>query len=120
MGKMKNIAIDKAEAEEFDPDSHYMWQGYREVVVRDVNETLSARGNNYGEYKNVAHTAQMLKDVVRKSASWPQMESYMHESLDMICNKMARICNGNPYYDDSWHDIGGYAKLVEDEINKGK
>jgi hypothetical protein len=31
----------------------------------------------------------------------------------MICNKLARIVNGNPYYRDSWHDIVGYAALVD-------
>jgi hypothetical protein len=30
----------------------------------------------------------------------------------MICHKLARIANGNPYYEDSWHDIGGYSQLV--------
>lgn len=109
------------EVEEFNPDSHYMWQGYKKVkYVKDVNETLQARGNNYGEYTNVSATAQKLKNVIRSAASWENMEPYMQESLDMICNKLSRICNGNPYYDDSWHDIGGYAKLVEDELNKGK
>ena len=26
--------------------------------------------------------------------------------------------NGDPNYADSWHDIAGYAKLVEDRISK--
>lgn len=115
MGKMKALAM---ESQEFDPDSHYMWQGYREV--KSVESTLEERGNNYGQYVNVSETAQKLKNVIRSAASWDTMEPYMQESLDMICNKLSRISNGNPYYDDSWHDIGGYAKLVEDELNKGK
>jgi hypothetical protein len=48
------------------------------------------------------------------------MEPYMQESLDLIANKLARIVNGDPFYDDSWHDVGGYAKLVEIELAKGK
>jgi hypothetical protein len=46
------------------------------------------------------------------------MEAYMQESLDMICNKMSRIVNGNPYYDDSWVDIAGYATLVVKQLEK--
>ena len=38
-------------------------------------------------------------------------------ALDMICNKMARIVNGDPNYIDNWHDIAGYATLVEQELN---
>ena len=35
----------------------------------------------------------------------------------MILHKIGRILNGDPNYADSWHDIAGYAKLVEDELS---
>jgi hypothetical protein len=35
------------------------------------------------------------------------------EALDMILHKIARIVNGNPNETDHWHDIAGYATLVE-------
>ena len=88
--------------------------------MKDVTETLDQRENRYGDYSKVAGTSQFLKAVIRQGASWPDMEDYMQESLDLICNKIARIVNGDPYYDDSWHDVGGYAKLVEIELAKGK
>ena len=99
MGKMKALATELEEA--------------------GVDITLAARGNRYGEYVNVSTTAQNLKDILRLTPSWGMMEAYMQESLDMICNKMARISNGDPFYDDSWHDIAGYARLVEIELEKG-
>lgn len=85
---------------------------------KTVDETLEQRGNNYGDYRDVAYAAQQLKKTLRYSKSWHSMEPYMQESLDMICNKMSRIANGNPYYDDSWHDICGYATLVEKQLEK--
>lgn len=88
--------------------------------MKDVTETLGLRENRYGEFRNVSETSQCLKDIMRSGASWKGMEPYMQESLDLIANKLARIVNGDPFYDDSWHDIGGYAKLVEIEIAKGK
>ena len=88
--------------------------------MKDVTETLGLRENRYGEFKNVSETSQWLKDIMRGGASWKGMEPFMQESLDLIANKLARIVNGDPFYDDSWHDIGGYAKLVEIEIAKGK
>jgi hypothetical protein len=91
-----------------------------EKEMKDVTETLDTRGNRYGEYRNVSRTAQFLKDTLRSGESWDIMEPYMQESLDLIANKLARIVNGDPFYDDSWHDVGGYAKLVEIELAKGK
>ena len=88
--------------------------------VKDVEETLGQREERYGEYVKVAVTAQWLKDIMRAGDSWSGMEPYMQESLDLIANKLARIVNGDPFYDDSWHDVGGYAKLVEIELAKGK
>ena len=88
--------------------------------MKDVTETLGQREGRYGEYVKVAATAQQLKETLRSGASWGIMEPYMQESLDLIANKLARIVNGDPFYDDSWHDVGGYAKLVEIELAKGK
>jgi hypothetical protein len=88
--------------------------------MKDVTETLDTRGNRYGEYRNVSTTAQQLKENLRDGASWGIMEPYMQESLDLIANKLARIVNGDPFYDDSWHDVGGYATLVEIELSKGE
>jgi len=89
-------------------------------MIKDVTDTLEQRENRYGEYVHVAATAQDLKDILRRGHSWDVMEAYMQESLDLIANKLARIANGDPFYDDSWHDVGGYAKLVELELEKGK
>lgn len=85
---------------------------------KTIDETLDQRGKNYGDYRDVAYTAQQLKVALRYTKGWHTMEPFMQESMDMICNKMARILNGNPYYDDSWHDIAGYATLVEKQLEK--
>lgn len=86
----------------------------------DIDEVLERRGNRYGEYQDVSTTAQSLKYEFHNRGSWNAMEPYMQESLDMICNKLSRIANGDPYYDDSWRDIAGYATLVVKELEKGK
>jgi hypothetical protein len=81
-----------------------------------IEGTLAERERTYGDYKDVAFTAQELKKIVRTRGGWHDMSPPMQESMDMICNKMARILNGNPYYADSWHDISGYATLVVKEL----
>lgn len=80
-----------------------------------IEATLEERGNRYGAFIDQATIAQSLKIIIN-SAKLP--EHYMSESVDMICNKLARIANGDPYYDDSWRDIAGYAQLVVDILEK--
>ena len=98
----------------------YVNETIEKRMTKDITETLDQRENRYGSYVHVAATAQELKDILRRGHSWGIMEAYMQESLDLIANKLARIANGDPFYDDSWHDVGVYAKLVEIELNKGK
>ena len=84
----------------------------------NIDETLDQRARRYGEYANVSSTSQDLKMIVRNGANYHMLEPEMLESLDLICNKISRIVNGDCNYIDSWHDIAGYAKLVEDKLNK--
>ena len=81
----------------------------------NIDETLKDRGSLYGDYETLATTAQQLKDVVRMGQNYDSLSMPMKESVDMICHKIARIVNGGqPQEIDHWHDIAGYAKLVED------
>lgn len=81
-----------------------------------INETLEQRGARYGEFSEVAETTYQLQEALKRSQP-SSMTSSQIIALDMICNKMARIVNGDPSYIDNWHDIAGYATLVEQELN---
>ena len=83
-----------------------------------VNETLQERGKKYGEFPLHAVIAQELKRTVTQYGAG--LSDWHKEALDMIMHKVARILNGDPDYADSWHDIAGYAVLVEQKILKGK
>lgn len=85
--------------------------------MSDINETLKERGDRYGSFKEHARIAQNIKRAMRDSPNWESLPDDMKESLDMNANKTARILNGDPFYPDSWHDIAGYATLVEKELN---
>lgn len=82
----------------------------------EINETLSTREGQYGQYRVVSEISQNIKAIMKDSPNYKLMPTYMKESLDMIANKMARILNGDPLYDDSWRDISGYCTLVLMEI----
>ena len=86
-------------------------------MPNDVTETLTERGNRYGKFKDHAELSQRLKNVMRFSEGWGLLDYDMREALEMMQHKIARILNGDPTYADSWHDIAGYAKLVDDRLN---
>ena len=65
----------------------------------NVDDTLIQRGVRYGNYKeDVSRVSQALKETVRSGAEWKEMDDDMKESLDLICNKISRIVNGDPWF----------------------
>lgn len=84
--------------------------------MKKIEETLAEREKTYGDYEKVALISQVIKDILREGDQYIYLRAYQLESLDMICNKMARIVNGDPQYADSWHDIEGYARLVFERL----
>lgn len=86
-----------------------------------VTDTLTTREGQYGKFSDNARVAQEVSEVLRSGASWHSRLSYtQREALEMIAHKMARIVNGDPDYADSWHDIAGYATLVERSLTTPK
>ena len=84
---------------------------------QSVDATLTERGNRYGKFKDHAELSQKLKEAMYCTDGWECLSADMREALEMIQHKVARILNGDPTYADSWHDIAGYAKLVDDRLN---
>lgn len=84
----------------------------------NINDTLQERGKRYGEFKDHAEISQCLQWDMRQTSGWHKLEADQAEALEMIAHKIARILNGDPNYDDSWHDIAGYATLVADRLRK--
>lgn len=85
----------------------------------NVDQTLEERGLRYGKFVDHAELSQKLKDscVVHAMNLKNELAADQWEAIEMILHKIARIVNGDPNYADSWHDIAGYAKLVEDRLN---
>lgn len=86
-------------------------------MSESVEETLRERGDRYGNFKGHAGISQLLKQIMQKSPNWAYLECDQAEALQMIAHKIARILNGDQDYADSWHDIAGYARLVENRLN---
>jgi hypothetical protein len=80
------------------------------------NEVLNQRETTHGDYADNAHTAQMLKDCIRRGKNYDRLSAMQKESLDLIATKMGRILAGNPNEPDHWRDLGNYAHLVEHRL----
>lgn len=84
----------------------------------NIDDTLKERGNRYGEFDEHANITQALKITMQNTGNWSVLANDQREALEMIAHKIGRILNGDPNYIDSWHDIIGYTKLVEDRLKK--
>jgi hypothetical protein len=84
-----------------------------------IDKTLAERGARYGKFVDHSFYAQSLKCVMARSPNWPTMKDDQREALEMVAHKIARILSGDPNYADNWHDIMGYAKLVDDRLSTG-
>jgi hypothetical protein len=85
------------------------------ILKSNVNETLKERGSRYGKFVDHARVVQELKAVCMNNQS-REWDDDMAEAMDMILHKIGRIVTGDPAYADSWHDIAGYASLVDKRL----
>lgn len=81
-----------------------------------IESTLAERGQRYGSFAEHAAIAQSLQDVMRGQSGWSALAPDQKQALTVIADKIARMLNGDPSYRDNWHDIVGYAKLVDDRM----
>lgn len=84
----------------------------------NIESTLAERGRRYGDFTDHARICQNMKNVMGGTDGWDRLNAVQRQALEVIADKIARILNGDPNYGDNWHDIIGYAKLVEDRLPK--
>jgi len=85
-----------------------------------IEETLEERQKTHGEFSSHAEISQSIKREIMAASGYFMLSTDQREALDMIAHKIARILNGNPNYIDHWHDIAGYATLVEMELKNDR
>ena len=88
----------------------------------DIQATLTERGTRYGDFAGHAKIAQAIKAAMYSAGcdKWGALPDMHKQALETIADKIARILNGDPNYADNWHDIQGYAKLVEDRLPRDR
>ena len=81
-----------------------------------VDNTISTRKGEHGVYYDHATLSQDMKLAMYQSPKYLLLPPDVRESLEMIQHKIARVINGDHRHLDSWHDIQGYARLVEQKL----
>jgi len=108
----------KKGAERMEPIVQNGNDGEHYAELEGIDKTLNERGCRYGEFCDNSRVAQELKRVMKSGKNADSLRDIQREALEVIASKIARIVNGDPDYIDNWHDIIGYAKLVEIELEK--
>lgn len=85
-----------------------------------IDKTLDERGQRYGAFTGHAAVTQEIKAAMNRHFGWSKLAADQREALEMIAHKVGRILNGDPNYIDSWHDIIGYTRLVEQRLEKAR
>ena len=83
---------------------------------KSIEHTLAERGARYGLFHEHAKICQEIKEPMMLSKGWERLKPDQRQALETIADKIARILNGDPTYVDNWHDIAGYATLVENRL----
>ncbi len=84
--------------------------------METITDTLNERGARYGKFALHAVIVQELKAVVLSHGGYMEMKPDARQAVEVIFDKIARMINGDPEYDDNWRDIVGYATLVLNRI----
>ena len=86
-----------------------------QVRQQTIEQTLAERQSTYGNFEDVAFVTENIMQTLGKVRPYGlnDLPNTHRMALYMIASKMARIVNGDFNSIDGWHDIAGYATLVE-------
>lgn len=80
-----------------------------------VEATLKQRGHIYGDYSQVIATRARIMSLLEahhQQVNGTGIPDNMEVAIGDIVLKLVRG-SGAPHYADSWHDLAGYATLIE-------
>ena len=82
----------------------------------DLDQTLQDRGNVHGDFHDNAYATFECLKVLSACPAFKFLTPVQSVAIFHIVHKLARACSGDSNHLDHWHDIQGYAKLVETSI----
>lgn len=89
-------------------------------MKEELQETLKQRGSVHGDFWQSAVTRDAMMQAAERTPNYNNMEPAQRRSISMIIEKMARILYGDADCADHWHDIAGYATLIDNKLSTGE
>ena len=86
--------------------------------MAEIEQTLKERGKTHGDFSDNGRITQGMKRLAKSGPSYDRLSDSSKEAIDMILHKISRMCAGDPYHTDNFHDIAGYAKLAETRMEE--
>ncbi len=93
------------------------WDRGDKDVETSIEKTLEGRDRTHGDFKTQARFAEKLRGECEETGEFYKIPADMRYAISMILMKISRIVHGKPFVKDHWHDIAGYATLVERELS---
>ena len=81
--------------------------------MESISKTLKTRRNAHGDYATSARFKSEMLDLCERTTNWHRLDGVAKETIRMIVEKLGRVLHGDPTFTDHWHDIAGYATLME-------
>ncbi len=85
-----------------------------EKAGTDIQETLSEREVQHGSFRDNAVIEVKLRHVLNLHGG--RLGPTQNIAVGRIMMKLGRILGGGHRHSDTWHDIAGYALMIEKEI----
>ena len=85
----------------------------------EVKKMLHERKESYGTFMENARFIQFVMRELERTPNWKSMTTVHKEAIHMILHKLARLCCGSEWHEDSAKDIVGYSRLLYNWIESG-
>lgn len=76
--------------------------------MTDIDTLLEQRHSTHGDFVHTSNTYSLLQASIQGFYTNPDTNPMHKLAVDVILQKLARIVNGDPYFEDHWVDIIGY------------
>ena len=82
-----------------------------------MQDILEERSTTHGQWQRNSEIAEALCDVMFKELP-STLPAPISQAIWHICSKLSRAAAGNPYIEDHYRDIAGYATLAADYLKE--
>ena len=88
--------------------------------MKEIDNTLEKRNSKYGSYEDGVILRVDIMTLIKchyRSINVIDMDPLIESMISDVVNKLVRIAV-TPTHIDSWHDIQGYSKLIENYLRR--